>query len=701
MAYYDQPTFGSILDIIEQEAEISFQAVDYDNFQPGKPFRSGQLSIPETANNRAILGSLFDADGSNKTRIIEGATYQNDAISLQGSIVITGQTYEKKINILTGFFVSGNALLWLDFGDLTLQDVNWSDYNHVLNFTNVQLSETEALNDLVVYDICDRGKFIDDTVVDLIERYPAFNIASMLRRIFRGYDLQSNFLTSTWFTKIYLLFTGSADIRNTEDFKESALVQLSGGGGYVYTDTDLNAWTDIAKVEQFSLVDTGTDDFDNGLNFDPVTHVYTVPETGTYRFKTTISGTILTDDGTGTEADMRFNSGGGNPKIEWYFLLNGTTVIGLNSTQEYDFSSGSVVFTGEIVDTDFLELTAADTVELYWSITGQYFITSPPATGFEMTTAATAVVTNQVSRYYGYGSTVDISKLMPTTKVNDWLSELFQHFGITPQYSNETNIIRLDTWARQTTGTDLSYSLDPLTGQAEYMEPFNYEVRFAVDSSDQYGSDWFKRNEAEDGNYRAENGEKVLRVFQSAYSNTVMQKPYRLQIGTDALAKIPVLWQDIPKSAWFSVGIILEVPAWRTNFNQRLLLYSGLQAEKYNFAYHVAVTGRTVTDEFYAQLTPYDSAALLSIEFADRTGYIGLHERCHKAQIARINNGLSLTIQGVVPLTYLNDVINCDSTVNLRTSVYINFEPFVGYYTVQKLTTDGVISQLQLIRNDE
>jgi len=302
MAYYDQPTHGAVLDVIEQEAEMGFQVSDYDNFKTGKPFRSGQLSIPDNSNNRAILGSLFDADGSNKNRIIENVTYQNDVISLDGSIIITGQSYEDRVNVLTGVFVSGNALLWLDFGDDTMQDVDWSEYNHLLNASNVSDSETEALNSLCVYDLCDRGKFIDDTVVDLIERYPAFNIRTMLLTIFKGYDVKSNFLNETWFSKIYLLFTGTTDLRNSNEWKESALIIGSGNldliDNTIYMYGPTVDWDRADDYYAVTFINPGQ--FDNGLNWDAVNNWYLVPETGTYRFKLNVDGdAFLWDENSG------------------------------------------------------------------------------------------------------------------------------------------------------------------------------------------------------------------------------------------------------------------------------------------------------------------------------------------------------------------------------------------------------------------
>jgi hypothetical protein len=126
----DKYTHGAVLDIIEQQSELTLEAIEYRSFSPGKPFKSGGLSIPETSNNRAALGSLFDVDGSEKNRIIENVLFENDSCSIQGSLVITGQTYENRINTLTGFFISGTGLLWLDLADKNLRELDWSAYEH-------------------------------------------------------------------------------------------------------------------------------------------------------------------------------------------------------------------------------------------------------------------------------------------------------------------------------------------------------------------------------------------------------------------------------------------------------------------------------------------------------------------------------------------------------------------------------------------
>lgn len=678
----DKYTHGAVLDIIEQESELTLEAMEYRSFSPGKPFKSGGLSIPETANNRAALGSLFDVDGAEKNRIIENVLFENDSCAIQGSLVITGQTYENKVNTLTGFFISGTGLLWLDFADTNLRDLDWSAYEHELNLTNVLASETPGgLNDLIVYDLIDRGKFVDETEVDIIERYPAFNLSEMLKNIFKGYDIISNFIDEDWFTCIYQMFTGTNEIRNSEEWKESALISIGNSTEQSYSLT-INV---APKMFTLALTNIQFNDetspyYDNGDNFNTSTGIYIVPEKGTYRFILDVTASL----------DLGLSPGTINGVVTFY-IYGGATVI---ATQTYTIIDGITnVIDGLIIDTDYLELASGTNVSCKVIVNGSY--TDTIAAGW-LNIGTKCNVSNKLSRWYGYGSTVKPSELLPDIKVNEYLKILFEHFAITPQYSVETNIVRLDVWRRQKSGIDLTTRLDPLTAEAEFFEAFNYELAFKSDTADKYGVDWFTRNENETGTYKANNGYKVFNRLQSEFSNTVTQQPIRLAGTPDT---IPVIWSEVPEATKLSEYTHDIVPEWKTSCNYRLLIYAGLGAGEYTLGCYSTGIGRVESTENYPLFLPYTSS--LNIEFADRNGLPGLHDRLHSAFIARINNGISLTIQGQLSTDFLTNLINNDDDVNLTTAIYIGFEPFNGMWTIQKITTDGIRSQLTLIRNEE
>lgn len=679
----DRITHGVILDTLEQETELTLEAVEYQSFSPGLPFKTGILTWPETANNRAVFGELYDSDGSNKVRIIENVLFENGVTTSEGSLVITGQSYINRINTLTGFFIAGNGLLWLDFGDTNLRDLDWSAYEHTLQYSVLN----NSVNELITYDLCDRGKFIDEDVVSIIERYPAFRIGEMLKVIFNGYDIQSNVLQSLWFYRLYLLFTFNSDIRNSEDWKESSLISIGKSSAQAI---DL---TVTASPKEFTLSDTlitFTDEadphFDNGNNF--ASSVYTVPETGTYRFKFDASasmplGTLPGD----LSGEVKFSIYADAVKIaeQTYTILNQPT----NSISNL------------IIDSEFIELDAGVEVSCFVNVFGEY---TGSMTAGQIIISTTCTFENLVSRWYGYGSTVKPSEILPDISVNEFLKMVFEHFGIIPQYSNETNIVRLNIWKRNAEGIDLTNYLDPTTAQSEFTEPFNYEMNFKPDTGDRYGIDYFKRNPDKDGSYQANNGEKVLKVIQSAFSNTVMQPCYRL-LGDDVA--IPTLYSDIPKGNSIQQKIHENVPDWKTTFNYRILTLAGSETGKtYKIGFHLPGTGRTVYDvNYYIFCTTFDyqdiSQVTNNIEFSDRDGFPGLHTSLHKAYIDRINNGQILTIQGMLPESYLNRIMNSDADQNIATPIYLNFEPYNGLWTVQKIVTNGKLSQLTLIRNNE
>lgn len=673
----DKITHGVILDVVEQDAEITLEAMDYENFAPGKPFRSGSLTFPETANNRAALNTLFDTDGSNKVRIIEGVTYENDVTTIKGSLVITGQSNERMTNRLTGFFLAGNALMWLDFGDTKLNELDWSFSNHTLNYAAVIASETTPIGDLIVYDLCDRGKFIDTDNVNLTERYPAFNIAKMLKVIFSGYDLQTNFINESWFTDIYLLFTQTCGIRNDEDWKETSLIKVGKDAVQTIPLTVTASPKEFFTTNVLIDFDKDTDQFfDNGSNFNLLTDVYKVPETGTYRFIFDVSASMalgtLPGDLSGT---IKFSIYSDAVKIaeQTYTILNQPT----NSISNL------------IVDSDFIELQAGEEVKCYAVVYGEYTGTM---TDGDLIISTLCTLENKVSRYYGHGSTVQTSALMPDLKVNDFLKMVFQHFAIVPQYSYETNIVRLNVWQRQQTSFDITPYIDTSTGTTDFSEAFDFELLFRVDSADRWAQEYYTLNPDNTGKYEASNGNKNKEVYTSAFSNTVLQVCFRLD--ADKVA-IPVLWGELPESTVpYPHDAVSE---WKTTFNYRLLKYLGVDSvNTYKFGYHVAGDGRTITDENFALFTPFSG-----LEFCNNGSTTGLYERLHKAFIARLNNGTTLTINGRLPLTYLNNLINNDADTNLTTPVYIGLNPFVGRYTVRSITNNGIQDQLVLILNDE
>lgn len=693
---------GTVLDTLNVDTELTLQVNNYLDIQPGKPFKSGEITLPDTIVNRNALSTLFDADGSIVDRTVENVVYDNGIVSLSGSLVVIGGNRHN----ITAVFSSGNSIVWVDFGDKTLRDLDWSAYNHTLNKTTIDAADAGTLNALCRYDLCDRGKFIDETVLDgttarivtparvnHIERYPIFNIAEMLKFVFKQYHLKTNFIIDSWFTSLYQLFNQSTDIRNSKEWLNDALFKTIGSAGATFENLApiMREWTAFDIAATITLADTVDDSFDNGANFDPTTKKYTIPETGTYRFKMIVTdGTVIFTQGGGTVGLAYTLTGTGDPRIYCKIVSGEKGIIGFIDTTEITGTSGNFNVT---CDTGYIELNAGDTVDCAYGTKGTYYIDSP-GTKFQCSLACKDVqFLNDVSRYYGYGSTVEIKNLMPDYKVNDWLKRVFNHFGIVSQYSSETNIVRLTVQADYTT-YDLTTFLDPTTGENECTENFTYELQFKKDGADKYSEWWYEQNDTQTGAYKSRDNGQDKRIFYSDFSNTVMQIPYRIK-GTMDAPLIPVLWQSVPtRTRVMDFRGADYVPAYRTTFNDRILKYTGSNARTYPFAYHLPhaagnrISGHVVENRAFQLFTS------AGITF-DNDFFL----RLHKYNFERICNGYILSIQGTLPPSYLNALINCTDDRHMAMPVFIGLEPFVGNYTIQEITTNGILTQLTLIKN--
>lgn len=681
------------LDTLETSVEFTFEIMDYTAVQPGKPYKTSVITFPDTPNNVKAFGSLFGVTSDFTDRTITNVIFDNGLFTTLGKLVLIELSKPNGFVLLSGVFVSGCGLTWLDYGDKKLKDLDWSEYNHILNYENIQKAEENTLNDLCMYDLCDRGLFIDGDVINITERFPIFKLDAILSKILEGYDVQSNFRTSEFWQGIYLLFTQNNEIRNSDDWKSTALFKAIGS---IFTSTYLhvlNAWTDFDVIATVGLSTGVVDAFDNDNNWNNSAKYYQVPETGTYRFKFKLD--VFVAIPSGANLLLRYNTGGGNPRLRVVIKSQTTgTIYAFDDTAEV--IGGNASF-DKIIDTDFIELTKDDRITVEVACKGQYrqtvdiFVCSMSDYG--------AYLENSVTRYYGYGSEVEIAKLMPDVKINTWLSDLFKHFSIIPQYSNETNILRLLQYQRYTNIKDLTpYVLD-YTANIDYGREQVYDLKFTEDTTDQPGNDYFIENKSENGNFYSPNqvGKQLERfTFTSPFSNTRTDKMIRVAgIGSP---KVPVLWNarataDVP------------IPAFNTVFNKRLLLCSGKDVYKYQFSYHAQhqstdrISGRTIVNIEYVIFEPYNNT--YTLEFSNRNSLSGLKDRLHRFYFERLKQAVKLEIEANLPLDYLMNLLNSDQTYNMGTPVYIGTEPNVGVYQIQKIVTNGDRCKLELIRAED
>jgi len=503
------------------------------------------------------LDQIFSSK-ANRTTLFD-CVYDIDNLTMQGVLKILTITKTHA----EGVFISGNGKLWETLSNKNLRDYDFSAYNHTLSVSNVTASET---NGDYIYDLCDRGAFITEATLvddgrkefatlascDITERYPAVNIKTIFETVLNeeGYGVEwTEVLQDSDLRAVYLLYMEDNKIRNDAEWEKSAVFEAEGTNSH-------NASNPTSSYLWVQTIWFPTENYDNGNNFNGAandnigSNVYTIPETGTYRFiadldlKFTISGaTIITDT-----IDVGI------------YNLTTTSWVWKRSYDSGDLDGNNDL--SVYCDTYPTEFTASDQLEVRVRWNADLSDTSWTLTIAQNTGC---IFYNSVSRYYGAGSTVDLSVLMPDMKALDFFSMVCNYMNFYTFYREETHVLEIEH-GRQDKGT--VWDVTPEKVSEGVVAKANYTLEFNTDKA-QPPDDVYVDNS---GQYEDSISFKV--------SRTLINDCLRLLNDTRAL--IPVLWSEGDPLNWFNV---IDPPEWETKGNYRLLRFTGTESYNYTLTY--------------------------------------------------------------------------------------------------------------------
>ena len=632
---------------------ISLEANDFLNFKPGTAYKSERLTIFNTPKNRRLLGNIFHINAD--TVATFDCLFITEIIQMSGVLQIL-QCDQQKADAV---FISGNGKLWDELKGVKLNEIDCSEYDHTLNKATVIASETYSESNFYLYDFTDRGTLTDTTGVNITERYPAINLRNLLNKIFAGYTLAGDLINETWFKKIFLLFTQTDQIRNSEDWKTSALTSVIASDTYeIGITAGLPNILSLSDTQiDFSEADPG---FDNGGNF--AANVYTVPETGTYRFRLFIDVTVTITA-----------SGGRSGNLVLRLKKNGTEYISKTiaiANTEINNLTGTL-------DTQLIELTAGDEIDFY-----VYFLGSANAATYAEVRFNDAIMANSVLRWYGNGSTVQMSKILPDTNTLEFLADVFSYFGLYPFYNVEEKILNLYQLKATNTINDISAKVDLDSGVSfEIPEPVNYYLKFATDSADKQMQFAIDNKLMEDGNYEYNIEKKeTVDIKLKLLCNTFMDFS-SLSQGV----KIPTLWADL-------TGLKHS-----TKFGLRLLYYSGDAAITYNLNHGldsgVITTARTTAP----LLTNLDTTDGINLNFSEQSNIEGMYQFYWRA-LQMVTQGKFASCDVLLSASDISQFYALFGN-DFRVPVYITSPYVSGRFMVLKLRQKaGNVFELSLLQ---
>lgn len=215
---YEADTLGDI------DVEFTFSVADISDIERRNTSFSKTLTLPSTARNQQLFGNIFDISVSND--IIAGANIgQNfnpakqakaqiflDNVKIFDGVLRMSKINNKEGDILYEVNMFGRLRDILDaLGDLTLADLDFDDYDHTWNRTNIEnsWSRTEWVSGAqnYVYPLVDYGYSVNGINYPIKNFKPAVFITEILKRMFdeAGFVITAPIFESFFFRKLILL----------------------------------------------------------------------------------------------------------------------------------------------------------------------------------------------------------------------------------------------------------------------------------------------------------------------------------------------------------------------------------------------------------------------------------------------------------------------------------------------------------------
>jgi hypothetical protein len=207
------------------DVDFTFSVADVSDIERRNTSYSKTITLPNTAKNQSLFGNIFDIsvnndyyeEDSNIGVNFNPAKQAKAQIFLDNVKIFDGVLRMSRINSREGdityevnMFGRLRDILH-ELGDKTLADLNFADYDHTWNRTNIENSwnRTEWVDGATnyVYPIVDYGYSVDSIIYPIKNFKPAVFVSEILKRIFAeaNFQITAPFFNSFYFRKLLLI----------------------------------------------------------------------------------------------------------------------------------------------------------------------------------------------------------------------------------------------------------------------------------------------------------------------------------------------------------------------------------------------------------------------------------------------------------------------------------------------------------------
>lgn len=335
----------------EQSFLLDISAIESGDL--GKVFgvSSQTFALPATDNNNAYFGNLYDVGTIPATSFIKTFPCQ---VIVDGEAIFSGNIYLESVvtdskgdTIYNAVVVNETVDFKYQIQDLTMGDLDWSDYQHDLTYTNISQSwDLDLFSGDVVYPLVEYGIQNNDlgdasllvnggdnntftnyySPLKSIDFKPAIRVKTILNKIFEAtdYTYSSSLFDSAYMDTVYVLATQD-ESRNAGAFTSPQLQTFS-----AYNSSSQTLTNNI-----FQKVTFNSEFFDNSGNFDTTTSTFRPDVNGDYSFNFGLPFQITNQNGFSarTLTFYLYVNGSPAPNIpNHFFAYTNVGVFGASST---------------------------------------------------------------------------------------------------------------------------------------------------------------------------------------------------------------------------------------------------------------------------------------------------------------------------------------------------------------------------------
>jgi hypothetical protein len=399
---------------ILQDITCEYSVNDIRTLQMGSQQSSYDIMLPLTSNNKKIL--KFSNQLNIKDELsAEGKIYFKETEVFKGKVIQVGSRVTEAHIII-------KANSWADpLETVKLKDLDLSANDLAFTSANVVASWTAAAGAFMRFPLVYYGllAYKDPLGGNNDQWYandftPWFNIRTIFLACFAPLNVVSTFCDSAFFKSLYMLARESF-LHDTSYLSGKAFTASPAGSDNTVTVSYPAGTTSDTILSKSPAVFTSGTETDEGDDFTKTTGIYTVPESGTYRFYAAIDHTITYSLLTKNSASFAFS------------IRNGSTAI--------VSVSGAVEPSGTyILDTGFQHFSAGNQIKLYTSVTIN--LTNGSGTprsciiGLAATTVFKTFSTWPANQGIGIGKTIVVSDWMPDVSQADFVQAVKNMFNL-------------------------------------------------------------------------------------------------------------------------------------------------------------------------------------------------------------------------------------------------------------------------------